>query len=69
MGAGGTVAVFRFPAEATGRASLILDLRHGNEPDEGAEVPAPIGNQGGTGIAARRKAICKARLPRQALGG
>lgn len=34
MGAGGTVAVFRFLAEAPGLARLILELRVGNEPDE-----------------------------------
>jgi len=33
MGAGGTMAVFRFLAVAPGLATLILELRHGNEPD------------------------------------
>ena len=34
MGAGGTVAVFRFQATAVGHGRLVLELRHGNEPDD-----------------------------------
>ncbi|MFO0897946.1 MAG: protease inhibitor I42 family protein [Pirellulales bacterium] len=37
LGAGGTVAVFRFVAQAPGLANLVLELRHGNEPDEGVQ--------------------------------
>lgn len=33
-GAGGTVAVFRFLAKAPALAGLVLELRHGSEPDE-----------------------------------